>query len=139
MTFSNLFNLALSLNLPVLSNHKLLSSDLKNIIASLANIIFNCVVGFLYIVTAGSVLLISSVSKRKTDIDANNNAQTSAPEIDPDLPNCSSTFYNFTYYFTTISLVLIIVASIISAIAYAYGRYRGAIERGTAQRCEPEP
>lgn len=71
MTASNLFNLALALDIPVLANHQFLSSDVKNIIASIVNILFNALVAFLYLLTAYMVYNIKG-RPNKTSITQSN-------------------------------------------------------------------
>lgn len=131
MTASNLFNLALALDLPILTNHSILSSDVKNIIASIVNIIFNCVVALLYILSAYMVYTIGSI--KKPTFDANGNSDDSEPQP----MDCNNTLYYFTFWFITLTLGLFLTLSLVACILFAYNKYRLAIIRGSAPRSQP--
>lgn len=117
MTASNLFNLAISLDLPVLSNHQILTSDIKNTIASIVNIIFNCVVAILYILCAYMVYAFT--------------ANGYSDEI-----VCGGLLYNFTFWFVTLTLSTSVVLVLIAAVFFAYNKYRLAILRGSTPRSQ---
>lgn len=111
---SNLFNLALSLNIPVLSNHEFLTPDLKNIIASIVNVILNCLAAFLYTICAYFVFTLGAKS-----------GETEGS------PNCSSLLYNFTFWFIFITLSMSISLCVIGTCLFIYNRYRLALVRGS--------
>lgn len=129
MTASNLFNLALSLDLPVLSSHNTISADLKNMIASIINIIFNCIVVFLYILNAHAVL---SMSARQQPSSLNPNSADDNTEP----PVCNAVLYNFTYWLIVVSLSLSALLGLAATLLYAYNRYRLAIIRGSMPRSQ---
>lgn len=125
MTISNLFNLATSLNLPILHNQHLLSPDVKNIIASIVNILFNCIVTFLYVLCAYMVYTIYR-----------NHPQQ--PDGVVDVVDCNPTLYGFTYWFITITLSLSAVIILLAIILFCYNKYRLAIIRGSTPRSQAE-
>lgn len=126
MTSSNLFNLALALDLKILTNHSQLSADLKNTIASILNILFNCVVAFLYILTAYKILISLKTSQ---DNQGNVNEELASNE-------CNQTLTGLTYYFVTITLGSMLILGSLGAILFAYTRYRLAIIRGSTPRSQ---
>lgn len=132
MTASNLFNLAFSLDFPILSNHQILSIDVKNTIANIINIIFNSIVAFLYILSAYMVLKIS-VGKLEPD-DSTSDSTTMVEE----LINCSGTLYSFTFWFVVLSIGLLIVFGILAFALFLYNKYRLAIIRGSTPRSQQD-
>ena len=124
MSASNLFNLALALDLPILTNHKLLSSDVKNTIASMLNIIFNCVVAFLYILSA---YMAFSIGKR---------VQPESTEGEPPPIDCNGTLYHSAFWFITLTLSSLVILSLMAIIFFAYNKYRLAIIRGSMPRSQ---
>lgn len=132
MTASNLFNLALAINLPVFSNHSQLSFDIKNIIASILNILFNCIVAFLYILIAYKILTMGKV--RQIDQLTSNETNNEQEPI-----GCNQTLTNFTFWFVAISLSIVAIISALGAILFAYNRYRLAIIRGSSPRSHTSP
>lgn len=145
MTSSNLFNLALALDLPILTNHQILTSEIKNTIASIINIIFNCVVAFLYIISAYMVFTIGKKSKRRDLlVDNATNNSGSSEESSPDDNNiessdvmeCSGLLYYTTFWFITLTLGLFVVLSLIATVFFAYNQYRLAIVRGSMPRSQ---
>lgn len=144
MTFCNFFNLAMSLNLPVLSNHNLLTDDLKNIIASLINIIFNCFVIFIYIIIA--TLVFTTKNETRTNPLLTEKANTTnghaiiksnitEPKINNNDNSC--TFHSFASTFIVISLSATLILTLAYIVFEAYKRYRDNIELGSM--AEPEP
>lgn len=131
MTMSNIFNLALALDIPVLVNHKLLSSDVKNVIASMLNIIFNCVVAFLYILCAYMVYNITGARHKQQEI-SDGAATEDAGQVEP--VKCSGALYNFTFWFITLTLGSFAILSALATLLFAYNRYRLAIIRGSTPR-----
>lgn len=115
MTASNLFNLALSFDLPILNNHQNLTSDIKNTIASIINIIFNCVVAILYTLCAYMVYAFT--------------ANGYSDEI-----VCGGLLYNFTFWFVTSTLSIFVILSLVAAVFFAYNKYRLAVLRGSTPR-----
>jgi hypothetical protein len=128
MTASNLFNLALSIDLKILTNHSQLTIDIKNTIASILNIIFNCIVTFLYILTAYKIL-VSSKAKQNDQGSANGNNESIQFE-------CDETLTSFTYWFIITTLGSMLTLSLVGAILFAYTRYRLAIIRGSTPRSQ---
>jgi len=134
MTASNLINLALALDLPILTNHQLLSSDIKNTIASIINIIFNCVVVFLFILSSFMVYNMGSTRAQSNGDDTSGTRDERASnEV---TLGCNSLLYYFTYWFITLTLSLVVILSAIAAILYIYNRYRLAIVRGSTSRSQ---
>lgn len=154
MTASNLFNLALAVNLPILSNHEILTSDIKNTIASIINIVFNCIVAFLYILTGYMVYTVGLAGKKvvtinpapalngssnggsinKRLVNQNEDYQDEAPISQP--IECGGLLYYFTFWFITLTLGLIVLLSLIACAFYSYNRYRIAIVRGSTPRSQ---
>jgi len=131
MTSSNLFNLALVLDLPILTNHRILSSDVKNIIASILNIIFNIVVLFIYIITAYMVFNMKGGGAEKSFTSGGESIEKALQPID-----CNGTLYGSTFWFIALTLTSILVMSLIAALCYSYQRYRDAIVRGSTPRSQ---
>lgn len=118
MTMSNIFNLALSLDLPILHNHEVLSADLKNIIASILNVMLNCLALFLYIICAYMVFTLGCNSnENETNIEAT--------------PNCSPFLYNFTFWFMSLTLSITLILCFFAFGLFLYNRYRLALLRGS--------
>lgn len=132
MSASNLFNLAISIDLPVLANQSALSADVKNIITSIVNILFNCVAAFLYILVAYMVYTISSDSSSQ-DIGPPGDSIESRPTIE-----CSATLYYFTFWFITLTLGLVVILCILAALMALYNKYRMAIIRGSTPRSQTQ-
>lgn len=130
MTAANLFNLAMALDLPLLSNHRHLSSDVKNTIASIVNIIFNSVAVFLYILSSYIVFTVGKWRQKDPDSDKNDAGEPVPPE-------CDATLYYFTFWFVTLTLAFIVILSLLAAIFFAYNRYRLALIRGSMPRSQP--
>ena len=128
MTASNLFNLALALNVPVLANHQLLSNDVKNIIASIVNIIFNSLVAFLYVLTA---YMVFNIRGGRPESSA---SQTVPPPDELSQVQCDTTLYNVTFWFVTLTLSAFLLLSTVALLLFAYNRYRLAIIRGSTPR-----
>lgn len=131
MTASNLFNLALAIDLHILTNHNTLSMDIKNTIASILNIIFNCVVAFLYILTAHKILV---SSKLKPDDQGVANGNNELIQFE-----CNQTLTSFTFWFIAITLGSMIILTVLGSILFAYTRYRLAIIRGSTPRSQTQP
>lgn len=131
MTASNLFNLAFSLDLPILTNHSLLSNDTKNTIASIINIIFNCLVAFLYILSS---YMVFNVDIKKQD----EHLTTDDPENALEFIDCGSLLYYFTFWFVTLTLGLFVVLCLIACSLFLYNQYRLAIIRGSTPRSQPD-
>lgn len=139
MSASNLFNLALALNLPILTNQSILSSDVKNTIASIINIIFNCVVAFLYILCAHKVYTIGSfnnLTSQPASSDEESNIGSSIGEPEAPIMNCNYLLYYFTFWFVTLTLAMFALLLLMAAIFFAYNKYRMAIIRGTTPRSQ---
>lgn len=148
MTASNFFNLALTFDLPILRNHEILTKDVKNTISSIINIIFVCVVVFLYILCGYMVSTIGNKSTKELQKNSNENlaehrsideASVGTEELDYSLSksiDCSSTLYHSTYWFITLTLGLITILILASIILYTYNRYRLAIVRGSTPRSQ---
>lgn len=148
MTASNFFNLALTFDLPILRNHEILTKDVKNTISSIINIIFVCVVVFLYILCGYMVSTIGNKSTKELQKNSNENlaehrsideASVGTEELDYSLSksiDCSSTLYHSTYWFITLTLGLIAILILASIILYTYNRYRLAIVRGSTPRSQ---
>lgn len=147
MTASNLFNLALALNFPILTNHQILSSEIKNAISSIINILFNCVVVFLYILTCYMVFSID-ISRNADRTTVNSIVSPDGPrfvgEDSTSLPEdnqqmkCSETLYYFAFWFATLTLGLIAILCLAAGLLYAYNSYRLAIIRGSTPRSQPQ-
>lgn len=135
MTASNLFNLSLSLNIPILANHKFLSSDVKNIIASILNILFNCVVAFLYILCAYMVYNIRGARRKEQEWPADFPEESRVHEsTSQEQVHCSGTLYGFTFWFITLTIGAFALLSFLATLLFAYNRYRLAIIRGSTPR-----
>lgn len=134
MTASNLFNLALAIDLPILANHRLLANDIKNIIASILNIIFNVVVGFYYILTAYKVFALSTKRNELNVDNTNNNDDSTTTQQQQQQLDCNSTLYNFTFWFVCLSLGSFAVISLLGLVLYLYNSHRLAIIRGSTPR-----
>lgn len=142
MTASNLFNLALALDIPILTNHRLLSLDNKNIIASILNILFNCIVALLYILTTYMIYTVKSSVKLHDN--SEDNAEPNREEgiseepvvAEYQAPNCSGLLYHFTFWFITLTLGVFVLLSLIALALFAYNRYRLAIIRGSTPRSQ---
>lgn len=132
MTASNVFNLAFALDFPILSNHRALSNDVKNTIASIINIIFNCVVTFLYILSAYMVLRISG--KKLNPDGSDSDPETTVEE----LVDCNGLLYSFTFWFVILTIALIIILGISALGLFLYNQYRLAIIRGSTPRSQPD-
>lgn len=130
MTASNLFNLALALDLPILANHRLLATDIKSIIASILNIIFNSAVAFVYMLTAYKVLTFSS--QQTSAGQTGDGGATSAPVL-----TCNASLYTTSFWFITLTLGLFVIISLLGSLLFAYNRYRLNIMRGSAPRSHP--
>lgn len=131
MTASNLFNLAFTLDYPILTNHSILTSDIKNTIASIINIIFNCVVAFLYILSAYMVFTVGRKTGSKVNEATENHDESSEVEVD-----CSSLLYNFSFWFITLTLGLMAALVLIAGAFFIYNKYRLAIIRGSTPRSQ---
>lgn len=150
MTSSNLFNLALALDIPILTNHRLLSVDTKNTIASILNILFNCIVAFLYILTTYMVYTVgfNSTAHRHSDR-SKDSAEPKVEELPEDeqadgafkqeQTNCGSLLYNFTFWFITLTLCLFALLALVALALFAYNKYRLAIIRGSTPRSQQNP
>lgn len=142
MTTSNLFNLALALDIPILTNHRLLSADTKNTIASIINILFNCVVAFLYILTTYMVYTVGALKHHQESSHIEHKVEDSSEEEPPvvaeyqAVPDCGSLLYQFTFWFITLTLCLFALLGLIALILFAYNRYRLAIIRGLTPRSQ---
>lgn len=130
MSASNLFNLAISIDLPVLANQNALSADVKSIISSIVNILFNCLAAFLYILVAYMVYTISSETNSQGSSSSDEPVE-SKPTIE-----CSGTLYYFTFWFITLTLGLVVILCILAATLALYNRYRMAIIRGSTPRSQ---
>lgn len=141
MTASNLFNLALTFDLPILRNHQILTKDVKNTIASIVNIIFLCVVAFLYILCAYMVYTIAGKSSKAAPSLSEVPAEhRSADEVEVDTPqpiDCSGILYSSTYWFITLTLGLSIIIALASCLFFLYHKYRSATVSGSTPRSQP--
>lgn len=138
MTASNLFNLGLACDLPILRNQEILSDDLKSIIASIVNVLLNVIAGFLFIICAHLVYTfdINSLgNSNNLPINTNNNTNTSeyeSNEIDnPVAIACNPFLYDFTYWYITLTLITISTLCLLAVCLYAYNRYKLALIRGS--------
>lgn len=142
MTASNLFNLGLSLDIPVLKDQHVLAADVKNVIASILNIIFNCVVAFLYIICAYMVFNIGGGKSRgDNSSSATSTTPPNAPSADWSdvaMVNCNQTLYSFTFWFMAITLSLSAIVMGLAVLLFAYNKYRLAIIRGSTPRSQTE-
>lgn len=134
MTASNLFNLALAMDLPVLTNQSILSSDIKNTIASIINIIFNCVVAFVYILCAYKVYTIKS--KTQNSLLSDNGASDTGSDVDSTTIDCNPILYYLTFWFVTLTLGSFSLLITLGGIFFAYNKYRLAIIRGSTPRSQ---
>lgn len=136
MTASNLFNLALALNIPVLTNQHILTSDIKNTIASIINIIFNCVVAFLYILCGYMVFTIGRKKQNSSSSSSSNDGEESSSVDVEDLMDCNHVLYYFTLWFVVLTMGLFALLTIVAIIFFAYNKYRLAIIRGSTPRSQ---
>lgn len=129
MTVSNLFNLALALDLPILANHRLLASDIKSIIASVLNIMFNATVAFVYVLTAHRVFTLAGTQRAGAELPGGEADANSAP-----LPTCNETLLSLSFWFVALTLGSVAAFGLLGTLLFAYNRYRLAIIRGSAPR-----
>lgn len=134
MTMSNLFNLALSLEMPILHNHHNLTTDIKNIIASVLNVMFNCITIALYLVSAFMVIVMGDISQTASSSNTNNE---STPGDSSGL-NCNPQLYNFTFWFVTLSLGCLAVLCLVGGALFGYNKYRLALIRGATPRFQTQ-
>lgn len=84
MVASNVLNLASGFDLPILRNHVNLTTEVKDIVASVVNIILNCVVIFIFILITFYVYKMEPSARNESNdgVEATNNvANTAMPEI----------------------------------------------------------
>lgn len=150
MTVSNLFNLGLACDLPILRNQDILSDDLKSIIASIVNVLMNVIAGFLFIICAHLVYtldpnylennsnnnLSSAIITTATATQLANNTDTSSTSETSANDNlaqfaCNPFLYNFTYWYISLTLIIISTLCLLALCLYAYNRYKLALIRGS--------
>lgn len=133
MTLSNLFNFSLACDLPILRNQELLSEDLKNIIASLLNVIFNAIALFLYIMSAHLVLRLDAhANLPPPSTNPDNGTESNATDA-TNSSNCEPFLYHFTFWFVVATIAVLVALCLLALIIYAYNKYRLALVRGTQE------
>lgn len=139
MTASNLFNLALALDLPILSNNDL-TNDIKNTVASIINIIFNCTVTFLYILCSYMVYTIGISRQHQNNTNPSSASNESAPQDGVEasqIMDCNGLLYYSSFWFVTLTLSVVAIFGLTACILFTYNKYRLTMIRGSTPRSQP--